>query len=131
MLDGGYDAIITNAAGCGSTLKEYGELLEDDAEYAGKGRQFSALMKDVTEFLAAIELNGTMGPVNAIVTYQDSCHLAHGQRVRTAPRKLLAAVPGLTFRRWPAPISAAAAPASITSCRTRCRCRSWPAKWSR
>ncbi len=96
VLDGGFDAIITNAAGCGSTLKEYGELLDDD-----RGHRFSALMKDVTEFLAGIELNRDMRAVNATVTYQDSCHLAHGQRVRTAPRKLLAAIPGLTFREMP------------------------------
>ena len=54
-----------------------------------------------TEFLASLELNPQMGAVNAVVTYQDSCHLAHGQRVRTAPRKLLAAIPGLTFREMP------------------------------
>ena len=96
ILDGGFDAIITNAAGCGSTLKEYGELLEDE-----RGKKFSALMRDVTEFLAGIELNRDMRPVNATVTYQDSCHLAHGQKVRTGPRKLLAAVPGLTFREMP------------------------------
>jgi glycolate oxidase iron-sulfur subunit len=96
VLDGGFDAIITNAAGCGSTLKEYGELLDDD-----RGRQFAALMRDVTEFLAGIELNREMRPINATVTYQDSCHLAHGQRVRSAPRKLLAAVPGITFREMP------------------------------
>jgi len=96
ILDGGFDAIITNAAGCGSTLKEYGELLDDD-----RGRRFAALMRDVTEFLAAIDLNRNMRPVDAVVTYQDSCHLAHGQKVRTAPRKLLAAVPGLTFREMP------------------------------
>jgi glycolate oxidase iron-sulfur subunit len=102
MLDGdGFDAIISNAAGCGSTLKEYGELLADDPEYAAKAREFSSLMRDVTEFLASIELNPNMAPVNATVTYQDSCHLAHGQRIRTAPRKLLAAVPGLTFRAMP------------------------------
>src|SRR5262249_4914909 len=64
VLAGGFDAIITNAAGCGSTLKEYGELLADDAEYAEKARRFSALMKDATEFLASIELAGKMGPVN-------------------------------------------------------------------
>jgi glycolate oxidase iron-sulfur subunit len=96
VLDGGFDAIITNAAGCGSTLKEYGELLDDD-----RGRRFSALMKDVTEFLAGMELNPAMKPLNATVTYQDSCHLAHGQRVRSAPRKLLGAVPGLTFKEMP------------------------------
>jgi glycolate oxidase iron-sulfur subunit len=97
----GFDAIISNAAGCGSTLKEYGELLEDDPEYAAKAREFSSLMRDVTEFLASIELNPDMAAVNATVTYQDSCHLAHGQRIRTAPRRLLAAIPGLTFRAMP------------------------------
>ncbi len=60
LFDGGYDAIITNAAGCGSTLKEYGELLEHDAAYAEKARRFSALVKDVNEFLASIELNPDM-----------------------------------------------------------------------
>jgi glycolate oxidase iron-sulfur subunit len=98
VLAGGYDAILTNAAGCGSTLKEYGDLLEDDPVYAARAREFSGAMRDVTEFLAGIELNSEMRPLNATVTYQDSCHLAHGQRVRTAPRKLLAAVPGVTFK---------------------------------
>jgi glycolate oxidase iron-sulfur subunit len=90
-----FDAIITNAAGCGSTLKEYGELLESDSRYAAKARAFAAKMRDVTEFLAGIALNTHMGPVNATVTYQDACHLAHGQRIRSAPRKLLMAIPGL------------------------------------
>jgi glycolate oxidase iron-sulfur subunit len=98
LRDGGFDAIITNAAGCGSTLKEYGELLADDAVYAAPARDFAGRMRDVTEFLAGIELNREMTPVNATVTYQDSCHLAHGQRIRSAPRKLLAAIPGLEFR---------------------------------
>ncbi len=98
VLGGKFDAVITNAAGCGSTLKEYGELLEQDAEYAAKAGQFSALMRDVTEFLASIELNPPTRPVNAVVTYQDSCHLAHGQHIRSAPRKLLAAIPGLKFQ---------------------------------
>jgi glycolate oxidase iron-sulfur subunit len=97
----GCDAIITNAAGCGSTLKEYHELLRNDPAYAGKARRFTALLKDVNEFLAGIGLNPDMAPVRATVTYQDSCHLAHGQRIRSAPRKLLAAVPGLTFREMP------------------------------
>jgi len=98
LENGGYDAIVTNAAGCGSTLKEYGELLADDPHYSAKARAFATQMRDVTEFLAGIELNREMTPVNAVVTYQDSCHLAHGQRVRTAPRKLLKAIPGLEFR---------------------------------
>ena len=101
LLDAGYDAIITNAAGCGSTLKEYGELLEHDATYAGRARRFSALMKDVTEFLAGIELSTDMKELPVAVTYQDSCHLAHGQKIRTAPRKLLRSIPGLTLKEMP------------------------------
>lgn len=101
LLDGPCDAIITNAAGCGSTLKEYGELLEDDPVYAERAKRFSELVKDVNEFLASVDLNRNMGAVPVTATYQDSCHLAHGQRVRTAPRKLLQAVPGLEFREMP------------------------------
>lgn len=101
VLDGGFDAVITNAAGCGSTLKEYDELLEHDPHYREKAIRFKALMKDITEFLASIELNPDMGPVDAIATYQDSCHLAHGQKIKAAPRQLLRAIPGLTFREMP------------------------------
>jgi glycolate oxidase iron-sulfur subunit len=101
VLGGGFDAIVTNAAGCGSTLKEYGELLADDPEYAGKAREFSARVRDVTEFLVDNVLNHEMGWLNATVTYQDSCHLAHGQKIRSAPRELLAATPGLAFREMP------------------------------
>ena len=93
LAGGSFDAIITNAAGCGSTLKEYGDLLGSEA-----ARQFSAKVRDVTEFLASIDLNRKMREVKATVTYQDSCHLAHGQRVRSAPRQLLQAIPGLTLR---------------------------------
>ena len=97
VMKGNFDAIVTNAAGCGSTLKEYDELLDHDPLAV----EFSKKMKDVSEFLASIELNTAMGPVNATVTYQDSCHLAHGQKVRVQPRKLLAAVPGLKFKEMP------------------------------
>jgi glycolate oxidase iron-sulfur subunit len=101
LLEDEYDAVITNAGGCGSTLKEYGELLEHDPAYAEKARRFSGLVKDVNEFLASIELNVDMKPQSLTVTYQDSCHLAHGQKVRSAPRKLLNAVPGLQLREMP------------------------------
>jgi glycolate oxidase iron-sulfur subunit len=101
LLADDYHAIITNAAGCGSTLKEYDHLLDHDPEYSAKARTFVQRMKDVTEFLASIELNPRMGPVAAVATYQDSCHLAHGQKIRTAPRKLLAAVPELQFHEMP------------------------------
>jgi len=96
-----FDAILTNAAGCGSTLKEYDELLEYDPEYSSRARQFTENVKDITEFLASIHLNSEMAPLNVTVTYQDSCHLAHGQKIRQAPRKLLKAIPGLTFREMP------------------------------
>jgi glycolate oxidase iron-sulfur subunit len=101
LLAGNYDAILTNAAGCGSTLKEYDELLENDPAYAGKAPEFVSKMKDVTEFLASIELNTDMKPVPYTVTYQDSCHLAHGQKIRTPPRVLLRSVPGLTLKEMP------------------------------
>jgi glycolate oxidase iron-sulfur subunit len=98
---GQLDAVITNAAGCGSTLKEYDELFEHDPEYLPKAKKFKSRMKDVTEFLASIELNRDMAPVEETVTYQDSCHLAHGQRIRNAPRQLLKAIPGLTLKEMP------------------------------
>lgn len=96
-----FDVILTNAAGCGSTLKEYGELLEQDDAYHDRAVQFTRKMKDVTEFLAYIDLRRDMGSVDATVTYQDSCHLAHGQKIKTAPRQLLRAIPGLQFREMP------------------------------
>ncbi len=99
-LGAGCDAVITNAAGCGSTLKEYDDLLEHDAQYAEKARRFVGLMKDVTEFLASIEMV-VPRPMAVTATYQDSCHLAHGQKIRGAPRQILAAIPGLTFRELP------------------------------
>ena len=101
LLGGDYDAIITNAAGCGSTLKEYDHLLAADPAYAERARQFVSLVKDATEFLASIELNPNLGPVRAMATYQDSCHLLHGQKIRLQPRALLGAIPELSFRELP------------------------------
>jgi glycolate oxidase iron-sulfur subunit len=101
VLDSEFDAVITNAAGCGSTLKEYDELLADDPDYHEKAAQFSAKMKDVTEFLGSIDLNTEMKPLDYIVTYQDSCHLLHGQKIKAAPRSLLRSIPGLQFREMP------------------------------
>jgi glycolate oxidase iron-sulfur subunit len=101
VLDGHFDAVISNAAGCGSTLKEYDHLLDHDFHYAAKARKFVSLMRDVNEFLAAIPLNPHLAHLQMRVTYQDSCHLAHGQKIRKAPRQLLAQVPGLDFREMP------------------------------
>jgi glycolate oxidase iron-sulfur subunit len=92
-----YDAILTNAAGCGSTLKEYGRLLEG----AAQAQEFASRIEDVTEFLARVGLTQPLGAVNAVVTYQDPCHLGHAQRVRAAPRQLLRQIPGLTYRELP------------------------------
>ncbi len=101
FLSGGFDAVITNAAGCGSTLKEYHELLESDPAYSEKAHQFSRKVQDITEFLAAIGLRPGMATTEVTVTYQDSCHLAHGQKIRQAPRELLKAIPGARFRELP------------------------------
>ena len=95
------DAIITNAAGCGSTLKEYDHLLAQDDRYRQKADAFRSKVRDICEFLASIELNPLMGAVKSVATYQDSCHLAHGQKIKSAPRKLLKAVPGLEFHEMP------------------------------
>ena len=89
------DYIITNAAGCGSTMKEYPRLLADDPAYAEKARQFTAKVRDITEFLASIDLDPPSSPLRLKVTYQDACHLAHGQGIRSQPRKLLSLIPGL------------------------------------
>jgi glycolate oxidase iron-sulfur subunit len=88
----GFDAIVTNAAGCGATLKEYDDLLENDPEYRERARQFAGRVKDITEFLAELGLREPPKKLARRVTYQDPCHLAHGQRVRSAPRELMWAI---------------------------------------
>jgi len=89
------DAIVVNAAGCGATLKQYGHLLAADPAYATGAAAMAAKVRDVTEFLAGIDLNRRLGEISATVTYQEPCHLAHAQRVQAAPRTLLRAIPGL------------------------------------
>ncbi|MBI4443862.1 MAG: 4Fe-4S dicluster domain-containing protein [Acidobacteria bacterium] len=89
------DAIVTNAAGCGSSLKEYGYLFKDEPSWAAKASEFSNKVKDVLEFLGEAGLVQPMRPVSATVTYQDSCHLLHGQKIRRQPRLLLKSMPGL------------------------------------
>jgi len=90
------DAIIINAAGCGSTLKEYGHLLHDDAAWHERAKKFAAKVKDVHEFLAQIEFNrADLRPLAIKVTYQEPCHLAHAQRITVQPRTLLQAIPEL------------------------------------
>jgi len=95
------DAIVTNAAGCGSTLKEYDHLFTpDETEYA-QAAAFAEKARDVAEFLAALGLSAPIKALPLRVTYQDSCHLLHGQKVREAPRKLLRDIPGLDLVELP------------------------------
>ena len=89
------DTIVVNAAGCGSTLKEYGYLLRDDPVYAERARAFSAAVRDVSELLAELEPVAPRHPIHARVAYHDACHLAHAQGVRSQPRSVLRAIPGL------------------------------------
>jgi glycolate oxidase iron-sulfur subunit len=91
----GVDTIVTNAAGCGSNVKEYGHLLRDDPQYAARAKAFGAKCKDVTEVLAELEPRGPRAPLQARVAYHDSCHLQHAQGVRLQPRDLLQRIPGL------------------------------------
>ncbi len=90
-----FDALITNAAGCGSTLKEYEDLFDADSAEHGKATAFRKKMRDVTEFLADLGLSAPLNTLPLRVTYQDSCHLLHGQKIREAPRKLMRAIPGV------------------------------------
>src|SRR5439155_335191 len=83
---GGVGAVIVNAAGCGAAMKEYGHLLRDDPDYAERAGQFAALVRDASEFLAGLGLIPPSGRIEMTVTYQDPCHLAHGQKVRVQPR---------------------------------------------
>jgi len=93
---GAFDAIISNAAGCGAVLKEYPQLFdEEESEWSTRAREFASRVRDVAEFLAEIDFNRDFGIIRVRATYQDPCHLLHAQRVKAAPRTLLAAVPGL------------------------------------
>jgi glycolate oxidase iron-sulfur subunit len=92
----GVERIVVNAAGCGSSMKEYGELLGDDRVWAHRARAFSARVRDLTEALVELgDPRATRHPIQARVVYHDACHLAHAQGVRAEPRALLAGIPGL------------------------------------
>ncbi len=95
FLDASVDAVIVNAAGCGALMKEYGHLLRDDPIYAEKAKQFGSIVKDAAQFLGDLGLIGKLAPLKMRATYQEPCHLAHGQRVRSQPRNLLKAIPEL------------------------------------
>jgi glycolate oxidase iron-sulfur subunit len=96
-----FDAVVTNAAGCGSTLKEYEQLFPAEDPPQEQAHVFRRRMRDVSEFLADIGIVSPLKAVSLRVTYQDSCHLLHGQRIREAPRKLIRAVPGVELVEMP------------------------------
>jgi glycolate oxidase iron-sulfur subunit len=103
-----FDAVVVNAAGCGSTLKEYGHLLAGDGEWSGAGMAFAAKVRDLTEvlsgaegFLAKLERSASKQDGLERVTCHDACHLFHAQRVVDAPRKLVRAVAGERYVELP------------------------------
>ena len=95
FLSRGVDAVIVASAGCGARMKEYDHLLEDDPDYAGRAAKFSAMVKDIHEYLVDLPFVPPTGRVEKRVTYQDSCHLANAQRVTDGPRAILNSIPGV------------------------------------
>jgi glycolate oxidase iron-sulfur subunit len=95
------DAVIINAAGCGSNVKEYGHLLRDDPEYAERAKAFAAKCRDVSEFLAELEPRATCHALPLRVAYHDACHLQHAQGVRLQPRTVLGRIPQLKLLEIP------------------------------
>jgi glycolate oxidase iron-sulfur subunit len=91
LEQGGLDAIVINASGCGVTVKDYGYMLREDAAYAGKAARISALAKDVSEIMSEIALAPRVGTVAGRVAYHAACSLQHGQKLRREPQALLAA----------------------------------------
>ncbi len=96
-----FDAVVTNAAGCGSTLKEYEQLFPAGIPEHDQATAFREIARDVTEFLADLGIVAPLRRVPLRVTYQDSCHLLHGQKIAEAPRKLIRAVPGVELVEMP------------------------------
>lgn len=90
-----FDALVTNSAGCGSTLREYGELLADDDRYAARAAALATRTRDISEFLVDLGVEPPTGRLDVTVAYHDACHLAHAQRVTSPPRALLRSIPGL------------------------------------
>lgn len=99
-----YDAIISNAGGCGSHLRRYGPLLDDDPVYRARAHGWDRKLRDVQEWLAGIgcrapEASPEAQPIG--VTYHESCHLVHGQKISRQPRVLLRLIPGVSLVELP------------------------------
>jgi glycolate oxidase iron-sulfur subunit len=94
----GVEYVVVNAAGCGSTMKEYARLLADDPSYADRAKAFAGKVRDVSEILDELGPVAPRHPLEMTVAYHDACHLAHAQGVRAQPRRLLEAIPGLEVK---------------------------------
>ncbi|ROP27767.1 (Fe-S)-binding protein [Couchioplanes caeruleus] len=94
----GVDHVVVNAAGCGSAMKEYADLLRDDPAYAAPAAAFAARVRDLSQLLVELGPVATRYPLPVTVAYHDACHLAHAQGIRAQPRELLAGIPELTVR---------------------------------
>jgi glycolate oxidase iron-sulfur subunit len=89
---------VVNAAGCGSSMKEYADLLADDPAYAGRAAEFAAKVRDVTELLAELGPVAERHPLPVTIAYHDACHLSNAQGIRAQPRALLKDIPGLALK---------------------------------
>jgi glycolate oxidase iron-sulfur subunit len=97
----GVEYIVINASGCGHTMKEYGRLLADDPVYGDRALAFAAKVRDVQEFLDQVGLTATLSALQEeplTVAYQDACHMIHGQKIQSQPRRLLRHIPGLKLK---------------------------------
>jgi glycolate oxidase iron-sulfur subunit len=94
----GVEYVVVNSAGCGSTMKEYAELLADDPAYADRAKGFAERVRDVAEILDELGPVAPRHPLDVTVAYHDACHLGHAQGVRAQPRRLLEAIPGLQLK---------------------------------
>jgi glycolate oxidase iron-sulfur subunit len=90
--------VVVNAAGCGSAMKEYADLLADDPAYAARAKVFAARVRDLSELVVELGPVAERNPLPMVAAYHDACHLAHAQGIRTQPRQLLAGIPGLELR---------------------------------
>src|SRR6185312_6778143 len=86
----GLDAIVITASGCGTTIKDYGYMLRNDAAYAAKAARVSALAKDITEYLMDLDLGAPSLRSGLTAAYQSACSLQHGQKITRQPKDLLA-----------------------------------------
>jgi glycolate oxidase iron-sulfur subunit len=91
------DAVVVNVAGCGSAMKEYEQFLASDPDWAQRAAQFSAKVRDFSEFLAELGPIAPRSELPLAIAYHDACHLGHAQRVTSQPRSLLRGIPGVTL----------------------------------